>query len=380
VSHPIDSSSNAPSAPPSLSTSSSASEIEYPASKASSPQVSFSDWLHTPKASRSLSQHLIWLTVIISLGLHGIFLWLPIPGEKTSAPVKPEEKKVRITQLPTGTKAIATKSPIAKPTVKANLVPKLTTVRPRTVIPAIRPTPPPETESPKPQVTPQTSASPPESLSSNANPWQDFPQYPGAKPGCYNLPSCLQTEKPLAEVGAYFEKELPEKKYSATPTVNEPDRKVYQVSRDGVTQYLSLIFVEGKGTLYVLAEEPRTLADLSQAIEVPAEIYSVLLGLAAEDATRINFAQPDSFYTADALRPSIGAAKLVPGELPDSFFDTYFRTNLVNSGFEPSDTSQQYGGGPVYAVKKEDLLLYINLVPTQDGNGTVVVVWKSLPQ
>jgi hypothetical protein len=143
---------------------------------------------------------------------------------------------------------------------------------------------------------------------------------------------------------------------------------------------LSLIFVEGKGTLYVLAEEPRTLADLSQAIEVPAEIYGVLQGLAAEDATRINFAQPDAFYTADALRSSIGAAKLVPGESPDSFFDTYFRTNLVNSGFEPSDTSQQYGGGPVYTVKKEDLLLYINLVPTQDGNGTVVVVWKSLPQ
>jgi hypothetical protein len=379
VSHPIDSSSNAPQSPSILSTSTSASETEDISSRVNSPKVSFSGWLHTPKTSRSLSQHLIWLTVMISLSLHGIFLWLPIPDEKKPIPVKPEEKKVRITQLPTGTKAIATKPSIVKPTVKANLVPKLPTVRPRTVIPAIKP-PPPEIQSPNPQVTPQTSASPPERLSSNANPWQDFPQYPGAKSGCYSLSSCLQTGKPLAEVGAYFEKELPGKKYSATPTVNESDRKVYQVSRDGVTQYLSLIFVEGKGTLYVLAEEPRTLADLSQAIEVPAEIYSVLQGLAAEDATRINFAQPDAFYTADTLRSSIGAAKLVPGESPDSFFDTYFRTNLVNSGFEPADTSQRYGGGSVYTVKKEDLLLYINLVPTQDGNGTVVVVWKSLPQ
>jgi hypothetical protein len=155
---------------------------------------------------------------------------------------------------------------------------------------------------------------------------------------------------------------------------------VYQVSRDGLTQFLSLIQVDGKGTLYVLSEAPRTLADLTQAIEVPAAIYDVLAGLAAEDATRANFAQPDPFFSGETPHDQIGVMKLVLDESPDTFFDSYFRTNLFNSGFTSSETPQQYGGGPLYTVTKDDLLLYVNLVPTQDGSGTIVVIWKSQPE
>ena len=72
--------------------------------------------------------------------------------------------------------------------------------------------------------------------------------------------------------------------------------------------------------------------------------------------------------------------QVVSGEAPDSFFDSYLRTNLVNNGFDSTQLSQSYGGGLLYEVKKETTSLYINLVPTQDASGTIVVIWKTLPQ
>ena len=184
----------------------------------------------------------------------------------------------------------------------------------------------------------------------------------------------------MTEVSTFFERELTAKKYAAELTINEPNRKVFQVSRNGLTQYLSLINVEGKGTLYVLSEAPRTLADLAQAIEVPGAIYSVLSNLYAEEAGRANFTQPDAFFTAQGLRPEVGIAQLVTGENYAIFFDTYFRNNLVNNGFESSNAPQSYGGGLLYTVTKDDLTLYPVMLPTADGTGTLVVVLKSLPE
>ncbi|MFM7470631.1 MAG: hypothetical protein ACKO5P_03885, partial [Nodosilinea sp.] len=68
------------------------------------------------------------------------------------------------------------------------------------------------------------------------------------------------------------------------------------------------------------------------------------------------------------------------GEQASTFFDVYFRNNLVNNGFKPGVTPQSYGGGLVYQVTKDNLTLYINLVPTVDGTGTLVVVLKKLPR
>ncbi len=332
-------------------------------------------WLHTPKQSGKFAWLLIVLTTLISLGLHLVLMFFPLPEEQKPVAAKPEEKKVRITQLPTLNKP-GPKVPIAKSTPKVVPVP-------RTPIPRITSIPPIQApKPPTPQAVPQSasSASPANSAPSDANPWQDFPQYPGAQAGCYNLPSCMQTGSSLSDVSSYFERELTNKKYSVSKTISESDRTVFQVTRNNITQFLSLINVPGKGTLYVLAEQPRALADLGDAVEVPAEIYSVLSGLAAADATRDQFAQPEAFYSADSPKPEIGIMQVVTGEAPDTFFDTYLRTNLFNNGFESSQLTESYGGGIVYEVKKENAALYINLVPTQDGSGTIVVIWKNLPK
>lgn len=337
-------------------------------------------WLHTPKTPKGfLSQQFIWLMTLVSLGLHGLVVMLPIPAEPPTEPAPPEAEQVRITQLPTGSPTATKPTPPTKASTQAQ--PKARpTNRPSTTppIPTDKPKPPVDQTSPATSTPETTSASTSEVV--GGNPWADFPQYPQAQPGCYNLSSCLQTDQTLGDVAAFFERELATKKYAAQPTINERQRKVYQVSRDGLTQFLSLIYVEGKGTLYVLSEAPRSITDLAQAIEVPAAVYNVLSNLYAENAGRDSFAQPDAFFTADGLRPEVGIIQLVTNEAFDTFFDTYFRNNLLNNGFESSDSYQEYGGGQLYTVTKEDLTLYITLVPTLDGTGTLVVVLKSLPE
>ena len=323
-----------------------------------------------------LSRNLAWITAVVSIGIHGIILSLPLAPEKPPPePTPPEETQVRITQLPTQGKP-AGAQPEQVQTAAVPAAPNLAV--------QLSPTAPPRPSDPLPAETPAATTPTDEAMAGSAdlggNPWEDFPQYPGAQPGCYNLASCLQTGKPLTEVSTFFEHELTAKKYAAELTINEPNRKVFQVSRNGLTQYLSLINVEGKGTLYVLSEAPRTLADLAQAIEVPGAIYSVLSNLYAEEAGRANFTQPDAFFTAQGLRPEVGIAQLVTGENYAIFFDTYFRNNLVNNGFESSNAPQSYGGGLLYTVTKDDLTLYPVMLPTADGTGTLVVVLKSLPE
>jgi len=359
-------------------------------------------WTHLLEDPVPSSGRVLWITMLVALVGHGVLAFIPTNDARTVAPPNPKEKKIRIVQLPVpGQPAAKAPSPVpARPIAPQQrpIVQRPATTRPIVQRPTPRrPTPPApkaQTPQPKPTQTPATQTPPPTTTTpattttttttppaTSGNPWQDFPQYPGAQPGCYNLQSCMKTGKSLAEVSAFFEKELVARKYTIQPAPSSGnDTRAYQVSRDGLTQFLSILTVEGEGAIYVVSEQPRTLADLTQAVEVPGEIYSVLGNLAAEDATAANLGQPDAFYPAGVQQPGIGALKLIPGEDPNTFFDAYFRTNLVNNGFEISDSSQSYGGGPVYKVKKGDLVMYLNLVPTADNAGTVVVVWRVRPQ
>ena len=215
-------------------------------------------WL--PK--RPAPKNLLGLLLLASLGLHGLLLVFPLTEKKAPEAPPPVEKSTRITQLSgpvsKGVKVTSPVQPVAKPAAPQVLnriaaVPPLRSTQP----------PPPAAVAPSPATAAATAA--PGAM--EGNPWEDFPQYPQAQPGCYNLSSCMQTGKPLAEVGAFFGKELPARKYAAKLTLDEPNRKVYQVSRDGLSQYLSLLYAPGKGTVYVISDAPRSLADLAQAIE-----------------------------------------------------------------------------------------------------------------
>jgi outer membrane biosynthesis protein TonB len=369
-------------------------------------------WLHPLKKVPTSSRNSIWLMALISLGIHGLLMLMPIPSEQKPTPPKPE-KRIRVTQLQTQPKLPVVKaSPPPSPILqKTPPLPKPVT-RPRTIIPpaprasqipsepkpketppATKPKETPPAPQPKvqaaptkPQPTPQATPAPTLSstaLYSNANPWENFPKYPTAKPGCFQKNFCIQTGAKLDEVATYFEKELLANQFQWKPTIQEGNTKVYQVSaKNGATQFLSLIFAGGdEGTVYVLGENALSLGDFKKAVEVPSEIADILtaVGLESQNVEATYFTEPDKFYPSGALRPEISSISIIPDQPSDTLMDAFLKTNLQNNGYEVSEPKSPYGGGGVYEVKKDKLKLYFNLVPTKDGAGTIVVIWGSPP-
>jgi hypothetical protein len=169
------------------------------------------------------------------------------------------------------------------------------------------------------------------------------------------------------------------------------DRHVLQISRNGQTQFLSIIQTD-KGSVYVLSDAPRSLEDLKKAVEVPPEVSDILSNLSVKTADQANFDQPKIFY-AEATGKGIPQGTLVtkPGIrnislLADSSFDTmmdeFFRNNLQQNDFEVSDPLPDFGGGKVYEVTRarDKLKLYINLVPSKNKTDTLIVIWKDPPK
>ncbi|GEM_PF-4929332 len=71
---------------------------------------------------------------------------------------------------------------------------------------------------------------------------------------------------------------------------------------------------------------------------------------------------------------------LVADQTPSELFKGYFWPNLQGKGYDVSAAPiGEYAGGPVYQVKRGALLGYLNLVPTGDGKGTLVVMWRRSP-
>ncbi len=337
-----------------------------------------------------------------SLGLHALLLFVPFPSE-TQESKPPQEKTVKVTQLPSTSKITGAK-PSVKPSLAAkNLaVPKRLIARPQSAIPPI-----PSQIKPVPKVEPALQKTQPasEAQSSAAdlnNPLTTFPHFPGAQPGCLGVPSCYSTGKDLAIVSSYFEKELPNKKYTVQPSPPESDRRVYEISKEGTKQFLSLIF-DGNSTLYVLADAPRSLADLRKTVQIPPEFTNNILSQLSQSVsgselssdlnpTPDNFANPNAFFTslggADAqgfevaaeTNPEVESLKLVQGQTPTQLFSSFFSSSLQNNGFESTPIASGYGGGELYQIKKgSSKPFYLNLVPTQDGASTIVVVWRSQP-
>lgn len=317
----------------------------------------------------------IWVVALTSIGLHAGILLIPLGEEAKPPPPKPPENQVRITQLPNLKKQPAIK-PAPKPVVKRVSVPKINRPQAKTPPASALQTP-----------SKQGSSSQAEQAGEDS-PWKDFPLYPGSTTGCFELPSCLQADADLSQVSAHFAQQLPAKKYEAKRVVQEAGRQVYQVTRSGLSQFLSII-ENGKKTVYVLSDAPRTLADLEKAVEVPPEIYAILVGLAVQQTDASAFAQPNQFYAkaagkslnAGGLVPRSGIRNisLVPGQAANTMMDEFLRSNLQNSDFEVTDVPQPYGGGKVYRAKKGSQTLYLNLVPTKDNSGTLLVIWKTPP-
>ncbi len=338
------------------------------------------------------AQMLIRPMLLISLGLHGLLLFLPIGSDENPVLAKKQEA-VKITQLSTSPSSKPAAKSAAKPSAKKAQQPtqRATSLdRPRSVV-----TPGPqtaETSQSNPASNQAASGSEASAEGEGAgagNPFADFPHYPGAKTGCFGKDSCRQTTDELKLVAAYFEKQLPAKKYDIQPGANEASKKVYQVSKGGLTQYLNL-FAE-QGTVYVLAPDPLNLEDIKQAVEIPDELYVVLSEIKGKPASDTDFDDPGYFYDKLSSQDETGSAligrfkseiegspQLVSGKTPDQVFSNLAPKLEVN-GLKASP-AKPYGGGDLYELQKGTATAgYLNLVPDRDRTGTLVIIWTSSP-
>jgi hypothetical protein len=80
------------------------------------------------------------------------------------------------------------------------------------------------------------------------------------------------------------------------------------------------------------------------------------------------------------INSEIDSMKLVPAQAPQQLLSGIFTPNLSQLGYQPPKPVATYGGGQLYELKKgTSKPFYLNLVPTKDGKGTIVVVWRSKP-
>lgn len=316
----------------------------------------------------------LWLGLLLSIGLHIGLLLIPSGHEPLPPPKSEPEKQVRITQL-AKLKTVKLPKKVVKPLVKR-------VQRPRSTPLIVQPKPP-----TPPQALPSLGDSPVQGATESSS-WDDFPIYPGAQTGCFGLPSCLQTSDSLKQVADYYAKELPAKKYALTPKIQEAGRQVFQVSRKGEAQFLSIIQTD-KGQAIVLSDAPRSLDDLKKAVEVPPEVATILSSLAAENAKPADFVQADVAYTKSAEKgyasgaaipkPEVVNISLVRSYSFDTMMSEFFRSNLVNAGFDVTDLPD-FGGGKLYKVSKESSTLFLSLLPSHDGDNTLIVTWKTQPK
>jgi hypothetical protein len=310
----------------------------------------------------------------VSLGLHLLLLRIPLPVKQPPPKIV---KSVKITKLTPVSKAKSEVSP--KPTLALKPKPIPQTV---SAVPVQVPRRMANTKLSQPQPTPQSTLQPTPTPEQKIPPnrrdkkvLKDFPQYPDAITGCDEY--CFQTQASLEEVATYFEKKLSDQQWKLKLLPNkDTDRKIYQVEKGGLTQFLSILMAQPTGTIYVLADQERNLEDIKQTQESVAMISSILAEVKDIEAVdRSSTAQPKLFERES----DIVSQNLIQRMKPDEVWTTYFERAFTKDSFEVSRTSNPYGGGPVYEVQRASFTGYLNLVPSEDGNGTVVVLWKVPP-
>lgn len=353
---------------------------------------------------KNLPPPLLWLirpALFFSVGLHLLLLLLPIlpdrPVDKAQSDqeqAEPEETQVAlaplpITPIPEPQPSVVVPSPGSSPA--ASPIPP--SLQPQPAAPSLpQPSMPqpsaPISASPTPAIEPSAQPSPTASLlpppqNRVVAPFASFPHLDGSQPGCFNQSAgdCQQVAGNFRQVSQALTAQLSSQGYDVKQRddLEETGRQVYEVTKDEVTQYLSVISSDLAGTAYILAHEPVTQADIEQIGTVQTALQTLLSDLSGGNTASANqFAHPEFFFTGTQLRPEINQLYLVSGTEATSLADR-LTAELQTNGFQAANIGE-YGGGPVYQVSQKAFLGYVNLVPTQDGIGTIVVLWQRIPQ
>jgi hypothetical protein len=336
--------------------------------------------------------------LLAALGLHALLLFTPFPKEKQKPPEN-KEAPVKITQLPTTKSTAQNKAKTKIPNPNKPSVPKINRPNPNPVVV--------KTEPPKPLEARSQEAPPEKGQAANpanagATSFVDFPHYQPSTPDCFGKglgENCRVATANLPTVAAFYQSQPKAKGFTVTLAEENTNAKIYTVTaKNGQTLFLSL-FADAPTTVILLSEQKVSdLATLKGSVSPPEEYYQILADLLVEadradnpanTATPENFAQPQMFYNVVSeaelqqgaipdLRPGIdGTPKLAQGQNPSNFYQSMSAAGL--SGFFEVAQHGQYGGGSLYRLKKGSTTFYLNLIPTKDQSGTIVVTWLKDP-
>lgn len=345
--------------------------------------------------------------LLLSVGIHGLLLFIPMPIYEVETVEKEKtQDQVKITQLPISDSPKVSKKSTTSSAVKApiNRQNNSSTINQNVISPATKPSSQIKSSSQTTKTTPQAIA-PSKEVATLPNPdnldraFGDFPKYINSQPGSLGLfqapldQTSQQTKDALATVAQYFERELKAREYNVISAKNEPNIKVFEVTKNNTTKFLNLIAHNG-GTVIVLASEiltPENLTNVAKASPQEEAFIRILDRINFEniDQPDLYLSDPslfyskfgegkDGFYEVEQKSNTISTIRLIPNQLPEQVFNTIFASTLKSSGFEVN-LQGQYGGGNVYLVKQGSFVAYLNLVPTADRQSTVVVSWSSTP-
>ena len=283
--------------------------------------------------------------LLASLGLHALLLLLPIGGEEQvkKEPKKIDEKPVKVTQLarPKATPTPQAKpKPTSRPTLAQSPALKRAAVSPAPVLEVkqtLRP-------SPSPQPVEAEEVNKVEPAERKAEP----------QPTSTNTPTPTPTNTP-----------------TPTPTPDES-------GVDPVTQN----FAAPLGTLSNEVDAPGGTGELTKEFLWKQEIPA-----APED-----FKDPSPFFEDIAARkgkPGVATYVYLSPVRDDAetFYTAQLKGIYETNGFTV-EKKGEFGGGPVYEVKKDDQARYFNIVPggskaAGSGDfqqtGLIVVIWKQSP-
>lgn len=367
--------------------------------KQSSPSAA-QTWLHSPKLTHRPSP-ILWGAMSASLLLHLALLLVPLPEKKVVSSSASPKKTVTLTSLPQQQElavldmeqdlppVVTQVPPISPPkffpatqqfpSQKSPFEKKFDTLAKQPIQKIIIPeSKKGKTPQPNPAPTPKNTGtvpknSPPPPKTSD---WEDFPLYPQAQTGCFDLRSCMRTEDDLYKVSGFFEQNLAAKKYTFYPVTTESEKKIYRISRGDRTEFLSIFTTAELGTAYVLSKDLLDIEELLDSSEVGLNV-----GLNNPLDTEVKcqqFAQPELFCINNVRRPEIDDLNFSGSTDVNTSFEA-FRSVYEKDGYNISEMDP-YGDGPVYALEKNGEITYLNYVPDKDNTGTIGVNWNSLPK
>jgi hypothetical protein len=348
---------------------------------------------HIPPSVKSFLKPML----LISLGLHGAVLFIPLPAPPQKAEL-PKPKSIKIAKLPPlrpSPQPLSKKLNLKKPLTQ-NIV--SSTPRQRIVLKLKQGTGTtlPKGQ-PKPDPKPTRPSGPP---NAEGIAWDDLPTYPkNVQNPCEGIDGCVQTGDSFSKVTRYFEANLSAKKFKFskedTPAGSfGTEYRAYKVLNNKKEVRFLSIFFNGENTKYVWADKIASEVDIVTKTVTPTDITVFIQQLPAQfvDASKAQLSPerfPDGAATKfyiDKDTPTFGFrntranAPIIVSSNPTDTYQTLAQ-KLSAANYSANPISAGYAGGTLYEITKPDRSpLYLTIVATKQGDGSIVALWLDMPQ